>query len=85
MKNNIFELKSDYCGQSAGKIEYMKDRPIPKSILQEVITEKFEEYSAPENYDIRASGRELAVKKVLTEIVLKIAEKTGIVIIIPEK
>ena len=63
----------------------MKDRPIPKSVLEEVIVEKFEEYSAPENSEIRALGREQVVKKVLTEIALKIAQKTGIVIIIPEK
>ena len=61
----------------------MKERQIPKSVIEEAIIQKFEEYSAPENSDIRASGRELAVKKVLTEIVIKIAQETGIVIKIP--
>ena len=63
----------------------MKDRPIPENILQEAIIKKFEEYSAPENSEIRSEGREVAVKKALTEIVMEIAEKTGIVLVIPEK
>ena len=63
----------------------MKERQIPENVLQRIIAQKFAEWSKPENSEMRASGREEVVKKVLTEIVYEIAQETGVVIIIPEK